>query len=136
MGVAVTFDYDDWISRFPELSSVSETLAGEYFDEAGLFLRNDGGGVIQTTSIQRRLLYLLTAHLAYLYSISDTSNGGLVGRISSASEGSVSVSTEMPTTASNAWYLQSKYGAEYWYAVKAFRLGPIYRRPVRPRLPF
>ena len=46
----------------------------------------------------------------------------LVGRINNATEGSVTVGTDMgqvPFTA--AWFLQTKYGAAFWQATAPFR---------------
>ena len=47
---------------------------------------------------------------------------GLVGRISSASVGSVSVSTENAgATQSASWYQQTQYGSTYWAMTASFR---------------
>lgn len=48
---------------------------------------------------------------------------GIVGRIASATEGSVSVAAEYdaPPNASQAWLIQTKYGAEYWSATAKYR---------------
>lgn len=95
-----------------------------YFDLATQYCRNDGGGPVSKATIQVRLLNLMTAHLAFLLAGNNTSDGAssLVGRISSASEGSVSVSAEMPgSNANSAWYLQTKYGAAFWQATAVYR---------------
>jgi hypothetical protein len=48
---------------------------------------------------------------------------GVVGRISDASEGDVSVSAqwEMPPSANAAYFLQTKYGAQYWTMTARYR---------------
>jgi hypothetical protein len=48
---------------------------------------------------------------------------GIVGRINNASEGDVSVAAEFaaPPNASMAYYIQTKYGAQYWTATSRFR---------------
>jgi hypothetical protein len=48
---------------------------------------------------------------------------GIVGRINSASEGDVSVTSEWsaPPSASAAYFLQTKYGAQYWTDTARFR---------------
>ncbi|MDE3023802.1 MAG: DUF4054 domain-containing protein, partial [Pseudomonadota bacterium] len=46
----------------------------------------------------------------------------LVGRINSATEGSVSVTADMgAVTNTQAWYMQTKYGAAYWQASAPYR---------------
>jgi hypothetical protein len=48
---------------------------------------------------------------------------GIVGRINNASEGDVSVASEWsaPPSASAAYFLQTKYGADYWTMTARFR---------------
>src|SRR5262249_37816262 len=49
-------------------------------------------------------------------------NPGTVGRVASATEGSVSVTLEMPNQpAAAAWYLQTPYGASFWAATALYR---------------
>lgn len=122
MAVA-TFIYADWIVRFPEFASVTEPTATDYFTEAGLYINNTDGSYVSDLAIRTRLLYLVTAHLAAIYSgVNGQAPSPLVGRISSAAEGSVSVSTEMgPMTNSQAWWMQTKYGAAFWQATARFR---------------
>lgn len=123
MGVAVTFNYAKWVARYPEFASVSEPTAQAYFDEATIYLRNDGSGPTSSPTVQLTLLNMLTAHIAARYAVIDgKSASDLVGRISNATEGSVSVQADMdavPGTA--AWYMQTKYGADFWNATAAYR---------------
>ncbi|EEZ74634.1 hypothetical protein NEILACOT_05350 [Neisseria lactamica ATCC 23970] len=66
------------------------------------------------------LLFLLVRHFAAL--AERAAQGGLVGRIASASEGSVSVSADMGAAGGNAaWYLQTPYGATYWQLTAKYR---------------
>lgn len=130
MSVAmVDFDYTMWATRFPEFSStVSASLAQLYWNEAGLYLSNTPcNGIISDPVRMQLIMNLLTAHIAQLYSLSNV-NGStqaasqLAGRISSATEGSVSVSVDMgPVTANSAWYLQTKYGNAAWAALAPYR---------------
>lgn len=132
MGVSVAFDYDAWLLAFPEFSAVGKPAAQGYFDMATMYHSNDGRGPVKTAAIQSQLLNLVTAHIAQLFAPpSDGSEPSqVVGRISSASEGSVSVSTEykMPDSATEAWFNQTKYGASYWAATALFRVFQ-YRAP-------
>lgn len=130
MGAIVTFDYDRWAARFPEFNTVEAPTAQAYFDEATMFWRNDGSGPVADPNRQLMLLNLLTAHIAKLAMNMSSGQGGLVGPITSASEGSVSVSTTlggMPWTA--AWFAQTPYGFEFWNATKSMRSARYRARP-------
>lgn len=127
MGAIAQFNYATWAALFTQFSTtVNEAQADLYAELAtSLYLRNDGGNVIQDPSQQANLLNLLVAHIAQLFSGTNQSQGpsGLVGRISSASEGSVSVGTEyqIPESPTAAWYNQTPFGAAYWAAAAVTR---------------
>ncbi len=118
----VSFVSGDFIARYPEFSSIAAALP-LYFGEATLYLDNTLCSPVQQIEQRTPLLYMLTAHIAAL-------NGGvngqqaqsIVGRINSASEGSVSVSADMGQVPGTAgWYMQTKYGAAYWQATAPYR---------------
>jgi hypothetical protein len=56
---------------------------------------------------------------------------GVVGRISDASEGDVSVSAqwEAPPNANQAYFTQTKYGADYWTMTAKYRTGLFIAAP-------
>jgi len=119
----VVFDPAAFKQRYPEFDSLADALLEDYFVEATIYLDNTDRSLVVDVQIRRRLLWMLTAHIA---AINSGANGegasGLVGRISSASEGSVSVGVEgAPMTDANAWYMQTPYGAQYWQATSAYR---------------
>lgn len=137
---AVTFDYPTWVGQFPEFGGCSPMQGQGWFDRASLLYANAGwtGALPQAAT----LLYLLTSHIGWLNAPRDGSGNPtlqgqpappLVGRISNASEGSVSVQTDMgEATAgspSQPWYMQTKYGAEYWAATAQFRTAHYAARP-------
>ena len=129
---AITFDYSAWVGIYPEFSSVPQAQVINYFDLATQFCSNRLGPV-QTTVELTRLLYLLTAHITALFG-TQTDPNGLVGRINSATEGSVTVQTENEYPPGSAqWYQQTKYGAMYWAMTVKFRT-MRYRVPFRPKL--
>ena len=143
----ITFSYSAWIALFPELAGVSEDQATMYFNIATLYVRNDGQGPINDPNMLTTLLNLTTAHIAKLFSQQTNgipTTGGssspspIVGRISTASEGSVSVATELAgdQPASAAWWEQTQYGFAAWQLMKPFRtfryLGPTRRRVFNP----
>ena len=121
MAVAV-FSYPQWAALFPELAgSVNEQLADSFFTVAGLLLDNTDCSPVQ--DVAARLVYLnyIVAHLASLsgYPLAAGQTvpapSGVIGRVTKATEGSVSVSTDYGAQGRGAAYwLQSQYGALYW----------------------
>jgi len=127
---AVTFNYTAWQARYPSLANVGDDFAQLLFNEASLYCANVIGIVCDPTTLLT-LLNMLTAHLAYLNSpqldgqpnTTGTSPApAQVGRISNASEGSVSVAFEMAQTPQEAaWYMQTAPGAAFWAATARYR---------------
>lgn len=120
----VTFDPARFKARYPEFGTVSDVALEDYFTEATIYLDNTDASRVQSVT-QRALLFgMLVAHIAALNAgVNGQAASSLVGRVSSASEGSVSVSVDMaPATGGiQAWLYQSKYGAAYWAATAQFR---------------
>jgi hypothetical protein len=130
-GAIATFTYSDFTALFPAFASnPSEATLQLYFNLAGtIWWRNDGTAPVPPTNVafQTNLMYLLTAHLAQLYTGPDGNDpSSLVGRISSAGQGSVNVSTEYASTNNSQWFDQTPYGAAFWAATSAFRSFPRY----------
>ena len=125
----VVFDYTTWAARYPELAgSVAAPLAALYFDEATLYCSNGDDALVPydpTNGVTTSATYLnmLTAHIAALNAvINGQASSPLVGRISSATEGSVSVNADLAAQpGSAAWYQQTKYGAAFWAASAPYR---------------
>jgi len=128
MGVIVSFDYNLWATRYPEFATacgpsgapfISPALAQLYFDEATMYQANNGAGPVCDSATQLRLLNMLTAHIAAL---NMSGSSPLVGRISNASEGSVSVGSDNQyPPGTPQWYQQTKYGAAWWAATAQYR---------------
>src|SRR4051812_40368147 len=118
MGVAVDFDYAAWSALFPQFSTITQQqVSGLVLPIAEQYCRNDGGGPVTTAAIQTNLLNLMVAHCCQLlFGVNGNAPSEIVGRISDATEGSVSVSTEFPTTPTNAWFVQTPWGAMFWQA--------------------
>lgn len=138
MATALTFDYDVFSTRFPELvpplGPVTSVLGALYWAEAGMYWPNDGSQAV-TDDQQRLLLDLLTAHIAGLNAaISGALPYNVVGRIASASEGSVSISAQLslsPGGILQEWYAQTKYGFQFWAMTAGFRLARYRAGPRR-----
>lgn len=130
-GAIATFVYADFIVSYPAFATAPPKITLQaFFDIAGeLYLRNDGTGRVRSVGAQTALLYMLTAHLAQLsFGADGESPSGLVGRIASATQGSVTVSTDYPATPNSAWFVQTPYGANFWQATAAYRSVAAYRR--------
>lgn len=119
----VAFDLASFRARYPEFSSVPDPLMSAYFAEATIYLNNTDSSPVTNLPVRSLLLNMLTAHVAALNSgIDNTQASPLVGRISQATEGSVSVSAEMgPPSGTSAWFMQTKYGASFWQASLPYR---------------
>ena len=137
----VDFDYALWAARYPDLAgSVGAPLAGAYWSEAGLYCDNTAcSQVADATPGGRRamLLGMVTAHIAKLNA---TINGqvasDLVGRISSATEGSVTVAAQADYPPGSAqWFNSTRYGAAFWAATAANRTMRYVPGPVRSMNP-
>lgn len=118
----VIFDYAVWALRFPALAAkVAAPLATVYFGEATDLLDNTDASLVEDVSRRARYLNLLVAHIAALNGGTAAGAAGLVGRISSVTEGSVTVSTDsMTLTGRAAYFMQTQWGAEYWALIQPY----------------
>lgn len=141
----VVFDYAQWAALFPELANggVTEQVASSYFVVATFLLDNTDCSPVQDVTQRQMLLNYIVAHLAALagYPLaagaSVPSPSGMVGRVSSATEGSVSVSSDYGAVReSEAWWIQTQYGATYWMLTRAFRTMRYVAAPARNFEPF
>ncbi len=125
----VAFDWTYFSTRFPECSAPGLGILGMVFNEAALYCDNSPASPVADASVggQRYLfLHLITAHLSAL-SFGTTGKNGqaaspLVGRINSATEGSVTVQAEfkVPDGTPQFW-AQTKYGVMFWTAAAGYR---------------
>jgi hypothetical protein len=117
----VVFSFAAWSARYPEFSAVSVPAAQAYFDEATLYLNNTPSSRVSDVVQRALILNMITAHIASLAGQASSPDGSLVGRITSASEGSVSVGTEYKAPESAAWWVQTPYGSSAWSAMAPLR---------------
>ena len=123
----VTFNYAQWALRYPELSAwVGQSQAQMYFNESQLYCDNSASSIIPNDPplYQRAmLLNMLTSHICALNAdLNNVPSSPIVGRISTASEGSVNVSTDNQyPLGSPQWFQSTKYGAAFWSATASFR---------------
>jgi hypothetical protein len=140
----VTFDFPTWTAMFPEFSALTAAQGAAYFMGATDICANSCSNPIFLNGNLASLLYLATSHVAWLRCPKDE-NGNpaaqgapaseLVGRISSASEGSVSVQTDLDKTgnssALDAYLQQTKYGLEDLAKIAQFRTARYMPNPTR-----
>lgn len=119
----VVFDLVGFRVRYPEFATVADALLGAYFVESTAYLNNTDSSIVTDVVLRSMLLNMLTAHVAAMNSgVNGQAASGLVGRVSSASEGSVSVSVDAgPVSGSSAWFMATRYGAAFWNATARFR---------------
>ena len=132
MAIAI-FNPSVFLARYPEFSGVSNDVLTSLFSEAGLYLSNCDNSPVR--DVRRGvLLNMLTAHIAFLGGLLNADGQPRpVGRINSASEGSVSASFEgpPPTPGTGAWFQQSQYGAAFWQATSNLRSARYVPCPTR-----
>src|ERR1700744_3796554 len=111
MGVVVTYSYSGFQAQFPTLANVPSGTVQTYWNMAGGFHANDGQGPVCDPVQQALLMNFMAAHLLVIFGAVTlaadgvTINYGVVGRVSNASEGSVSVTTENDYPPGSAqWY--------------------------------
>lgn len=124
----VKFDYELFRGQFPHIKLGTMAEVAGLWELAQAFVGNDKTSKIpydpdNGVYTRRTVLYLALAHLIQMRGLG--ANAGLAGRVTSASEGSVSVSVEpFQANSLNAqWWSQTNEGALYWQLTAACRLG-------------
>lgn len=120
----VVFDVTAFRARYPEFASVADATLAAYFDEACIYLSNTDRSPVCNVTRRALLLNMLVAHVAFI-------NGRPVGRLSNATEGSVSSAFEYLQPGTHAWYTQSQYGAAFWQATASLRGFRYFPRPTQ-----
>lgn len=121
----VVFNQAKFLESYPEFSATvaaTPTAAKVCFENACLYLDNTDASRVPDPP-RGALLMMLTAHLLVLrFGVNGRPASGLVGRITSAGEGSVNVSVDSMSQSNSAkWYQQTQYGASYWKASAPYR---------------
>lgn len=125
----VVFDPATFKLAFPEFATVPDARLTVLFNMVGYTILDNTDASIVVNPLQRApMLDLLIAHMLTLFGYVTTDGKtvpgtGTVGRVASATEGSVSTSLgySVPTSAGEAWYSQTPYGAMYWVMTAPFR---------------
>jgi hypothetical protein len=124
----VVFDATEFLASYPAFSLVPTAALQVNFGLACLQLQNTCCSVVQDAPTRQGLLYLLTAHItALLNGVNGEMPQGVVGRVSGATEGAVSVQTDFVTKdEAAAFYAQTQWGALYWKSTAQFRAAKYY----------
>jgi Protein of unknown function (DUF4054) len=125
----VQFLQSEFVMAYPEFTGISSGANQNAFNDAEFLLDNSCGSAVQDANKRMQLLYTLTAFVSFGQNGTNdgmgnvTSAPGIVGRIDSATQGSVSVSAAYSTTVgqSEAFFIQNKYGAKFWQQTMAYR---------------
>ncbi len=122
----VVFDYPEWIIQYPEFAAtVTQPVAQSYFNRLtiGGLVDNTPTSIIQDIPERTILLNLAVAHLADLSGALNPARKGVVGRINSAAQGSVSVQLDFDSKggANAAWWNQTPYGAQFYASTLRYR---------------
>ncbi len=120
----VVFSAPEFVTMFPPFSAVPAPALQANFNLACLQMQNSAASVVQDAPTRLYYLYLITAHItALLNGVNGQAPSGVVGRISSATQGSVSLSAEWAASVSNsaAYYMQTQWGATYWQSTVSYR---------------
>lgn len=128
----VVFSPTEFVAQYPEFAGLANNLTQAAFNDAVFLLSNSCGSIVQDANQRLILLYTLTAHCCFLENGSNDGNGNIVpapnanvvGRLSSATEGSVSAALELNSDAggpSEAYFTQTKYGFKYWQQTAPYR---------------
>ncbi|WHB31199.1 virion structural protein [Xanthomonas phage NEB7] len=124
----VVFDPAAFKAAFPEFATVPDARLNILFLSATGVIDNTDASVIADVARRSAILSLVVAHLLAQFGTTVVGTGGanpsgVVGRLSSATEGSVSSSFEfnIPASAGAAWWNQTQYGAMAWMLLAPFR---------------
>lgn len=121
----VDLNIEKFKNSYPVFRDQSDSQIEMVFFEATIILNNTKQSPIRDLQRREFFIYLAMAHILTLAKQQSDGNGA-VGRLSSASEGSVSVSLDYgASTASSKWWEQTTFGAKYWQYTKQYRTALI-----------
>jgi hypothetical protein len=132
----VVFDPEAFKAAYTAFSTVSDAQLNLAFELAQNYVSNDDCSPVPynppTVNTRADVLNLLVAHIAQImFGVNGQPPSGLVGRVSNASEGTVSVGVEMPTTPQTAWWYQTTWGALAYAALAPYRTARYRANPGR-----
>lgn len=119
----VVFEPAAFKTLFPRFVTVADVILTLNFAAAEMLVKNSCCSRVVDAVKRERLLNLLVAHITQLLNgIDGQPPSGIVGVVNDATEGSVSVSTELgdiPFTA--VYFAQTPWGLLFWQLTAPFR---------------
>ncbi len=115
------FNIAAWRGQYPRFNLTDDQIQG-YVEQSYLYYDDCCGRKPPCPTKRQQLRFLLVAHIAELESRS-SSGAGMVGAITNASEGSVSIGTATlgDMAGMNAYFAQTPYGLAFWQATLSLR---------------
>jgi hypothetical protein len=127
----IVFSPTDFVACYPEFANATDTRLTDIFNLVQYtMIDNTDNSPVMDPNFRTQLIYMAMGHLLLIYGLAPAqrSDGTLdntpPGRISSATEGTITTAFQMEVTNANgsaAWWNQTKYGAMYWMATARFR---------------
>lgn len=123
MSNVYVFDPVAFKLAYPQFAKFTNEQLIQFFEEVENSVVDNTESSCFSLANRKKWFYLLVAHNAELQNRIDSGNTGLVGRISSATEGSVSITTDynMGDGALGQWLNQTPYGAKFFALTTAWR---------------
>jgi hypothetical protein len=133
----VQFSPTEFVAAYPEFAGLTDAAMAQDFVYAEILLNNTCCSRVKDANTRLTLLYMLTAHVAAILQGTNDGAGnitpplGIVGRINTATEGDVSAGAEWaaPPNPSEAFFVQTKYGALFWQMTAQFRTALFFPAP-------
>ena len=124
MDNVVIFNATEFLALYPQFNNVfTPEQLQQFFNVACMLCDNTNNSKVTDLTERKTLLYMLVCHIATLMQ----RGTGMVGIISSATEGKVSVGLQNVINNPN-WYNQTQCGSMYWLATAKYRVGMRYVR--------
>ena len=124
MDNVVVFNATEFLALYPQFNNVfTPEQLQQFFNVACMICNNTNNSKVTDLTERKTLLYMLVCHIATLMQ----RGTGMVGIISSATEGKVSVGLQNVINNPN-WYNQTQCGSMYWLATAKYRVGMRYVR--------
>ncbi len=128
----VQFDNTEFIAAFPDFTNLTGDQNQNAFNQAQLLLENSPYSLVQDANIRQQFLYLITAHLAFLFYGTAPAAGpatpapavNSVGRTTEMRNGTVDLKKSLGSvnaSFSQDFFSQTKYGAMFWQMSTPFR---------------
>lgn len=125
----VEFDASEFVALYPEFAGLTNGTMQNAFNDATFLLSNSCCSAVRDANQRLILLYKLTAHMLLLNAGTNDGAGNVttpqtaVGRVDSATEGSVTASLAYNATVgeSEAFFIQTQYGAQFWQMTAPYR---------------